>query len=430
MERDNDKEKEIQALKEKIARLEKTNKVMINRLENEFSVGEGAFSLFVKNSALQSDVEKKSLQLNEQAEQINKDRRSIDEALLISETDSRGNIIYANQNFIDLSGYSKEEIIGQNHRIVNSSKHSKEFWTDFWMTLKSKKPFKGEICNRNKNGDLYWVETTVYPNLDSNGNTISYTSIRIDVTEKKRQEAKNQHAQKLAAIGELAASVAHEINNPLAVALGSISILKKQLSKEPIELTLSLKTVGNIETALNKIKNIAIGLRIQSRANNDKDEDVLIWDSTKQTVDFLKHLFKSEGAELSLNHFSGPDFYVKANNGKFQQILTNLLSNAKDATEGKNERKITVTVSEKFSSKGSEVQIEVADNGTGIPEALREKILEPFYTTKPEGKGTGLGLGIVTNYINQFKGRLEIESEENIGSKFKVILPFDRRQAF
>lgn len=413
---------DIKKLKLKIAALEKTNQVLMDRVEQTVSQLSDSFSLFQKNGMLQNEIEKKTHQLQKSILEVDRHKRAINEALIISETNEFGQITFANEKFYQISGYTPEEILGKTHNIINSGHHSEEFWSQFWQTLKDKKTFRGEICNRNKNGEEYWVDSTVYPILDDKNEIKGFTSVRVDITEKRLNQLKSHHNDKLASIGSLAAGVGHEINNPLTIVMFNLDFVMRTLKKDPIDFEKIVAKIESAQTALKRIQKITEGLRVYSRANNESQEKISLSKVIHSTIDFVTSIYRSQGIEVSAELPPDYDYLVLANSGRLEQVLMNLITNARDATEGKPERLIKIQL-EKISSK--DVLISVTDNGTGIPNHLIHKIREPFFTTKGPQKGTGIGLGIVSEFVSQINGRLEIKSEMGKGSTFQVFLPLD-----
>src|SRR5712691_1775338 len=167
---------------------------------------------------------------------------ALDQSTIVAITDQRGIINYVNDEFCRISKYSREELLGQDHRIINSAYHSKEFIRDLWTTIAVGQVWKGELRNRAKDGSIYWVDTTIVPFLNSEGKQYQYVAIRHDITQRKlaeeqilQQAAELQRAAQLSFVGELAAGLAHEIKNPLAGIQGAVDILIRRRDKNDPE---------------------------------------------------------------------------------------------------------------------------------------------------------------------------------------------------
>ena len=158
-------------------------------------------------------------------------RYALDQAAIVATTDHRGIITYVNDKFCEISKYSRDELLGQDHRIINSAYHPKEFMRDLWRTIASGRVWRGEIRNRAKDGSFYWVDTTIVPFLDGRGKPRQYLSIRSDITARKHAEAQLRQQSALTNLGQLAAVVAHEVRNPLAGLRASLQVLDGRLAQ-------------------------------------------------------------------------------------------------------------------------------------------------------------------------------------------------------
>ena len=183
---------------------------------------------------------------------------ALDQAAIVAITDQRGIITYANDKFCAISQYSREELIGSDHRLINSAFHPKDFIRDLWRTIAQGQVWRGEIRNRAKDGSFYWVDTTIVPLLDEGGRPRQYLAIRYDITERKSAEAKLREQAALAQLGELAAIVAHEVRNPLAGLRGSLQILATRLPPEMRERQIVGAMVDRIDALNERVHDILL----------------------------------------------------------------------------------------------------------------------------------------------------------------------------
>ena len=225
------------------------------------------------------------------------------------------------------------------------------------------------------------------------------------------------HTSKLASIGQLAAGVGHEINNPLTIIIGNLELMKMYLEKEPPQLERFDSMIDKQMRAANRIADIVNNLRMFARID-DEVSSFCIHDSIQEVIHMLSRILKVEHINLVID-FSANSNVVHGQMGRFQQVIVNLINNAKDATESVEQPEITISTH----NKDGMVIIQVSDNGPGIPVEQRRKVFEPFYTTKGREKGTGLGLGISQSIVNDLKGTIELDEKVSIGATFLIKLP-------
>lgn len=224
--------------------------------------------------------------------------------------------------------------------------------------------------------------------------------------------------EKLASIGMITAGVAHEINNPLTVISGYIEILQDELNQNNIDQAELNKSLDAMEKASSAIEKIVIGLKTYVRADDGHNVPIKLNDTVQASIDLVSFLYRKESITIE-TFFTDKNPMILANTGKFQQIIINLLSNAKDAME-KSEDKIISIITE---VENNYITIKVKDTGCGIPEEKLDTIFEKFYTTKPIGKGTGLGLDIIRNIIENMNATINVESSLGNGTTFTITIP-------
>src|SRR6185503_11430618 len=188
----------------------------------------------------------------ETATQLADLKRALDLAAIVATTDVTGKITYVNDKFCEISGYSREELIGQDHRIINSGLHPKEFIRNLWRTIANGEVWHGEIRNRAKDGRYYWVDTTIVPFLDMHGKPYQYIAIRADITARKAAEERLAQQAALARLGQMAAVVAHEVKNPLAGIKGAMQVLMSRRPAGDMEAVVMGDIVARID-ALNEL---------------------------------------------------------------------------------------------------------------------------------------------------------------------------------
>jgi len=339
---------------------------------------------------------------------------AIDQAAIVATTDVKGRITYVNDKFCEISKYSRDQLLGQDHRIINSAYHSKEFIKDLWQTIANGRIWRGEIRNRAKDGSFYWVDTTIVPFLDERGKPYQYMAIRSDITERKRSEARLREQESLARLGEMAAVVAHEVKNPLAGIRGSLQVIGGRMA-EPSRDRL---VMHDIITRLDSLNSIVDDLLVFARPREPKLAPVTVEQLLHNTASLLKKDPAHSGTQVEIH--SSP-VVIQADAGQLQVVLVNLLLNASHASGNEGQVRVDVT-----SSDGM-CRIAIADNGPGIAADVRERIFEPFFTTKH--RGTGLGLPTAKRVIERHRGSIDIECPLSGGTIVTVALPLDPRTA-
>ncbi len=333
---------------------------------------------------------------------------ALDQSAIVAITDVGGRIKYVNDKFCEISKYTREELLGEDHRLINSRYHSKEFFRTLWQTISAGRIWRGEIRNRAKDGTTYWVDTTIVPFLDERGKPYQYLAIHTDITERKRAEAKLREQTTLARLGEMAAIVAHEVKNPLAGIRGALQILGSRLPADHRDRAI-LKDVQERLDALNELLE---DLLLFARPKEPRTGPAEVRPLIETTVGLLKKDPGMAGVEVAV-HGDSPTILADAE--QLRRAFLNLLINAGQAMAGRGRIDICIA------ARNGRCEIVVQDEGPGIPPDVLDRVFEPFFTTKH--RGTGLGLPTARRIVERHGGALELASWPGTGTRVLVSLP-------
>jgi PAS domain S-box-containing protein len=345
---------------------------------------------------------------------------AINAAAIVAFTDPAGKITHVNESFCRISGYDKQELIGKSHAIVSSGYHPREFFQEMWRTIARKEIWRGEICNRAKDGHLYWVQSTIVPISSPNGRISQYVAIRQDITEQKQRELTMVQSAKMASLGEMAGGIAHEINNPLTIIQGKASLLLKKSQNGGLSEAYTQEHLEKIVSTCERIAKIVNGLRTFSRSGEkDPFTPIKLQKIITDTEDLCAEKFKNHCVKLEIAPVS--DTTISCRSVQLSQVLLNLLNNSFDAISPLEEKWIHIDTA----LLDTVVRITVTDSGNGIPAEVAAKIMQPFFTTKETGKGTGLGLSISRGIVEEHGGKLYLD-QSSAHTKFILEIPRER----
>ncbi|MDR3671446.1 MAG: ATP-binding protein [Holophaga sp.] len=356
-------------------------------------------------------------------------KQALDAHAIVAVTDLQGRITYANDMFCAISGYSREELLGQDHRIINSGHHPKGFFAELWRTILAGGIWKGEIQNRAKDGACYWVDTTIVPILDVQGNPRQFVSIRADITARKLGEEALRHSQKLESLGVLAGGIAHDFNNLLTTILGNCNLAAMGLPEgSPIQGYLDQIEKASVRAA---------DLTRQMLAYAGHGRAAMAQLDLNWLLREMKPLLEApgfEGTELRFDLAQQlPE--LEGDPSQLQQMVLNLVTNAREAIGEHGRGAVTVRTGEQVVDRlvlntdapgipippGRHVTLEVADTGCGMPAEIRNRIFDPFFSTKFMGRG--LGLPALLGMLRRHGGSIQVHSEPGRGSAFRLFLP-------
>jgi PAS domain S-box-containing protein len=336
-------------------------------------------------------------------------RFALDQSTIVAFTDAKGIITSVNDKFCEISKYSREEIIGKDHAILNSGQHPKLFFKDLWKTIGEGKVWKGEIRNKAKDGTFYWVDTTIVPFLNENGKPYQYVAIRNDITERKKTEEALHRQDKLAAVGQLAAGVAHEIRNPLTSMKGYAEFLTLD-EQDPERLEFMNIILDEIE----RVNTIVEDFMVLAKPKMVELEEKNVVPVIKNVVSLLEFEARKKHVKLT---FDCPHeiIQIECDENRLKQVFLNFIKNGIEAMPNGGELHVKTIIHD------NNVQISIQDTGVGIPKEKLKQLGEPFYTTKKNGNG--LGLMVSFKIIENHNGKVFVESEPNKGTTFNILLP-------
>jgi len=410
------------------------------RVATQLSRKKALDAAHVTRRNLRHKIEQHTRALQQAEAQVQRLTQTIEQAgesILI--TDRDGMIEYINPAFSKLTGYSREEIIGQTPGMLKSGNQDAALYETMWKTVTAGKLWHGKVINRKKDGSLYPAMLTISPIYDRSGDTAGdttsdttsdatsyshFVAIQTDLSDFEQAE----QARRMASIATLVGGIAHEFNNMLAGITGNVFMLR-----------LRTRNIPDVAQQLDHIESISF------RAA-DMIEQLLTF-ARKDVASmqplafnaFITETLKSLSLSLHENISMHEDIclqplLVNGDGAKLYQVLLHLIHNARDALEGVEAPCITVGLEswladaafiEKhpYVKVGAYAHLSVTDNGSGIPAHQKEKLFEPFFTTREVGKGIGLGLSMVFGAVKTHGGFVEVDSAEGAGSTFHLYLP-------
>ena len=376
----------------------------------------------------EDELEQTTAQAELAFSELTEQKFALDQHSIVSITDIHGDMTFVNNKFIETSGFSKDELIGQNHRLLKSGCHDEGFYKKLYQTINNGKVWHEEVCNKSKDGQLYWVDTTIVPFKDDDGKPKSYIAIHTDITKRKKTEEELIKSKEVAEAAtqqksEFLANMSHEIRTPMNGVIGMTGLLL-DTRLDSKQRNYAESTMNSAEALLAIINDILDFSKIEA----GKMELELLPFNLETLVEDVSELMamkcREKSIEMLLRFKPDTQKFVIGDPGRVRQILLNLLSNAIKFTEKGN---VLLTVSSEEMPGGyANISVSVADSGVGIDDDKLDIIFNKFdqedgSTTRKYG-GTGLGLTICRQLCQLMGGDISVESHKGHGSVFSFNL--------
>lgn len=384
-----------------------------------------------------------------------------DESVVV--TDTNGGIQYVNPAFERITGYTAAEVLGKTPRILKSGRQSDELYRELWATITAGKVWRGRLVNKRKDGSLYTEDASISPIFDEHKNIVSFVGVKHDVSRELQLEAQRNQAQKMEAIGQLAAGIAHEINTPTQFIGDNIGFLQTAFQRlnrivaAYQSLVSTVETMPDVAETVREVREIEKSMKLTflldeiPYAIEEAEEGIERVANIVNAMKDFSHPNVHEKIPTDLNRIIQSTIIVSRNEwkyvaemitdfdpdlplvpclpGEINQAILNIIVNAAhaigDVIDRDADEKGRITVTTRRVDDWAEIRI--ADTGTGIPPEHQPHIFDLFYTTKDVGKGTGQGLAITYHIIvEKHHGTLHFETAENEGTIFIIRLPLSQ----
>ena len=341
-------------------------------------------------------------------------------------------LIFANQAFLAMTGYAAEEIIGRNCRFLQGPDTDRAVIAELRAAVAARHEFTAELVNYRKDGYAFWNALFVSPVFDGAGELVYFFASQLDVTRRREAEDDLRQAHKMETLGQLTGGIAHDFNNLLQVMVGYLDLIDAGLSKPEIDNRKLKRNIGNARAAADRAAALTQQLLAYSRKQRLEGRTLNLNDVVRS----LKELGgRTLGEDVAMELRLADDLAdCRIDATQIETALLNIMINARDAMQDRPGKRLAIETSNLVTERGDlpqaknlppghYVSIEIADTGAGIPTVIVERVLDPFFTTKEEGQGTGLGLSMVYGFAKQSGGAAWISSTEGVGTTVSMVFP-------
>ena len=341
-------------------------------------------------------------------------------------TDREGTIEYVNPEFAKVTGYTTEEAIGQNPRILKSGRMPPELYEELWQTITAGGVWRGELLNKKKNGELYWELASIGAVKDGEKLT-NFVAVKEDITARREMEEQLRQSQKMQVVGQLTGGIAHDFNNLLAIVIGNMQLLREHLGSDDAK---AREFLDDALWSARRAGELTHRLLAFARKQPLKPSVIDLNDVVRGMSELLR---RTLGAQIHIEESLAVDVWkAVADRGELERVIVNLAVNSRDAMptggtlclETRN-----ALLDEDYCEQYEEVRpgeyvlLAVTDSGVGMSSEIVQRVFEPFFTTKEMGEGSGLGLSMVYGFVKQSGGHISIYSRVGHGTSVKIYLP-------
>ncbi len=340
-------------------------------------------------------------------------------------TDLAGVIQYVNPAFERLTGYSRQEAVGETPRLLRSGAHDQAFYRGLWSTISGGGTWRGRITNRAKDGRQILEEGTISPFRDAAGRIVGYAAVKHDVTAQSALEARLAQAQRLESIGRLAGGIAHDFNNILVAITGFAELLQRAPLGDKQQ-----RYVRGISEAAWRAADLTRQILTFSRQGSLEHKPLEMGPVVSEALQLMRAALP---ASVEIKEALRTDTLVNANATQLHQVMLNLCTNAGFALRG--DGGLLEVILEDVDVQqswlevcpplvpGRHVCLSLRDTGCGMSPEVLARIFEPFFTTRAQGEGTGMGLAVVHGIVQDHGGAITVQSAPGAGTTFRVYLP-------
>ena len=382
--------------------------------------------LLASNKELEEQKEELSatLQMVEHLNaQLQAQNNTLNKIAIVSITDLEGHIISVNENFCDVSGFSRDELLGNNHNILNSGEHSTQDFSKMWKTINDGNTWRGELKNKKKTGEYFWADTAIAPILNDEGNPKQFFSVQFEIT--KRKNYLDQLASKRLELEDLnklkdklLSIVSHDFRSPLNSLRGTLTLfLRGAISNEELSM-LTESLVEKLDNTYNLLENLLNWAKSQMQGMKVYMKEIDLQVISKDCIDLLTPIADKKLVTIKSNIIAPISAF--ADNEMVKLVIRNLMSNAIKFTTAGNEITVDAMIDEGI------VTVSIKDDGLGISNEDQDKLfkLENFSTSGTSNeRGMGLGLLLCKDFVEKNNGKIWFESELQKGSTFFFSLP-------